>query len=77
MDFVNPGIEEVDYQNIISVISKTATFIQESYQVEDSSLNVFDKSRVESFISEVSLGFISTYSALLPVNRSSKEYKKW
>ncbi len=76
LDFVNPGIEEVDYQNIISVISKTATFIQESYQVEDSSLNVFDKSRVESFISEVSLGFISTYSVLLPVNRSSKEYKK-
>ena len=76
LDFVNPGIEELDYQNIISVISKTATFIQESYQVEDRSLNVFDKSRVESFISEVSLGFISTYSALLPVNRSSKEYKK-
>ena len=74
--FVNPGIYEVDYQNVTSVVSKTAAYIGESYQVEDSSLNVFDKSRVESFISEVSLGFISTYSALLPVNRSSKEYKK-
>lgn len=74
--FVNPGIEEVDYQNIINVVSKTDTFIKESYQVEDSSLNVFDKSRVENFIEQVARGFISSYSEVIPKKLDIKVNKK-
>ena len=74
--FVNPGILEVDYQNITSVVSKTAAFIGESYQVEDSSLNVFDKSTVESFIEQVAKGFISSYPEVIPTKLGVKENRK-
>ena len=74
--FVNPGILEVDYQNITSVVSKTAAYIRESYQVEDSSLNVFDKSRVESFIDQVAQGFISSYPEVISTKLDVKENKK-
>lgn len=74
--FVNPGIEEVDYQNITNVVSKTESFIRESYQVEDSSLNVFDKSRVENFIVQVAKGFISSYQEAIPTKMDVKVNKK-
>lgn len=74
--FVNPGIEEVDYQNITNVVSKTEAFIKESYQVEDSSLNVFDKSRVEKFIEQVAKGFISSYLEAIPTKIDVKVNKK-
>lgn len=74
--FVNPGIEEVDYQNITNVVAKTEAFIRESYQVEDSSLNVFDKSRVENFIEQVAKGFISSYSKVFLTKMDMKVNKK-
>lgn len=36
--FINPGIEEVDYNNIASVINKTYSFIQASYKEEINNL---------------------------------------
>ena len=74
--FVNPGIEEVDYQNITNVVAKTEAFIRESYQVEDSSLNVFDKSMVENFIEQVAKGFISSYSKVFLTKMDMKVNKK-
>ena len=74
--FVNPGIYEVDYQNVTSVVSKTAAYIGESYQVEDNSLYVFDQSKVESFIEQVAKGFLSSYPEVVPSKLDVKENRK-
>lgn len=63
--FVNPGIEEVDYQNIVIVLNKTASFIKESYALTDSTLKVFDEKVVRQFIPEVVNGFIATYEDVI------------
>lgn len=59
--FVNPGIEEVSYENITGVLNKTSRFIEESKQLQDSTLKVFDQHEVENFISDVVSSFIDTY----------------
>lgn len=63
--FTNPGIEEVDYQNIVSVLNKTAAFIKESYALTDSTLKVFDENIVAGFIPEVVETFIAKYGKLI------------
>lgn len=63
--FINPGIEEVDYQNIIDVINKTAMFIKESYNLTDTTLKVFDESILSKFIPEVVERFIATYKNII------------
>lgn len=55
--FINPGIEEVDYENIESVFRETNGYIAESMAAKDTSLNVFDQDRVVSFIDDVSTKF--------------------
>lgn len=64
--FQNPGIEEVDFENIGTVLAKTAAFIKESYEAGDSTLNIFDKQQVIDFIDENAKSFVSQYQHLLP-----------
>lgn len=59
LNFKNPGITEVDYENITSVINLTAKFIKESYAEEDTKLNVFKESSVKNFIKSISTNFIN------------------
>lgn len=63
--FINPGIEEVDYSNIISILNKTESFIKESYATEDNTLYVFDYDMVKNFISVVAHNFFNTYYDLI------------
>ena len=77
LDFVNPGIEEVDYSNITSIINKTDSFIKDSYSISDSELYVFDSEVVIEFISEVVHEFIQNYLLyFVEANESSKEGNK-
>lgn len=57
-DFRNPGIEEVDYSKIVGVITKTAGFIKESYEMIDKPLSVFRAEDVQPFIEKCARSFI-------------------
>lgn len=57
-DFRNPGIEEVDYSKIVGVITKTAGFIKESYEMVDKPLSVFKAEDVQPFIEKCARNFI-------------------
>lgn len=65
INFLNPGIEEVDYQSILDVINKVNKFIEESYKVEDSNLNVFEKDEIYKFIKYTSDQFLEEYSDII------------
>ena len=56
--FINPGIKEVDYDNIVKVIKKTASFIEESCNMENKSLSVFIDEKVIIFIEMCARRFI-------------------
>ena len=61
-DFVNPGIEEIDYNNIREVIDKMRDIIMEFMISKDEELDVFDINDIDSFILRVVEGFKSKYS---------------
>lgn len=63
--FQNPGIEEVDYQNISKVVEKTKAYIAESYQEKDEELHVFSKERVQDFIKEAATNFIKEQTYII------------
>lgn len=74
VDFINPGIDEVDYSNIVSIINKTDSFIMDSYLISSSELNVFDEEVVKKFISEVVDEFIQNYLLyFVEANHNSKD----
>lgn len=74
--FDNPGIEEVDYENITSIINKTDSFIKDSYAITDSKLNIFDDEVVKQFISKVVEEFIQKYILyFVEANENSKGAK--
>lgn len=75
--FCNPGIKEVDYENVSSVIKKTKSYIEESYQTEGS-LHVFTEEQVKNFIQLVAGSFIESYYPLFEglVNPSKGEKQK-
>ena len=75
-NFENPGIDEVDFSNITKVINKTSSFIRESYEAPNTTLNIFDDQQVIDFIDETAQGFISRYQSLLPQAEDSKTYQK-
>lgn len=74
--FNNPGIEEVDYSNIKSVISKTKNFIEESYQLTDDQLNVFDTNQVKIFIEEVGFKFYEIFENFISSQLTNKTQNK-
>ena len=63
--FINPGIEEVDYNNVSSVINKTSKFISDSYNLDNTDLKIFDIEIVNEFISFVVSSFMETYSEII------------
>ena len=38
-NFINPGIEEVNYENIFEILRKTKVYIEQSYNIESDKLN--------------------------------------
>ena len=74
--FINPGIEEVDYSNITSIINKTDTFINESYELDNIKLNVFDEVLIEKFIEEVTNNFFNEYGKLINSYAKKLQRKK-
>ena len=66
--FINPGIEEVDYSNISSIINKTSKYIAESYSLTNDELSVFDINVILNFIPYVVVNFINNYSDLIEVS---------
>lgn len=57
----NPGIEEVDFANLGSVITKTHKYIKESYAIEKNTLNVFSEQEVINFINYITDLFLKKY----------------
>lgn len=74
--FVNPGITEVDFSNIVSVIDKTELFIRDSYSVKNNNLNIFSEEDVISFINEVAFGFIERYLGYFMQFKNDSVYQK-
>lgn len=60
-NFINPGIEEVDYNNIFSVLKKTSIYIKESYESENTHLKIFSIENVKQFIPDVINEFVNQY----------------
>lgn len=63
--FINPGIEEVSYDNVQKIIIDTQNFIEESYQIAVSTLSVFTESDIIEFVSYVVEQFMIEYKSLL------------
>ena len=67
--FKNPGIEEVDYNNVEQIISDMKIFIEESKKRNNNELKVLDKNEIINFIEESPKIFIKENKELL------KKYK--
>lgn len=68
-EFQNPGIEEVDYTNAVTVVNKTKKFIQDSYLSDvNASLTVFDEEIVKNFIDQVALHFLDEYQNQIDIS---------
>lgn len=61
INFQNPGITEVDYENIIKILVDTHKYIEESIETKNSALNIFSEEQIIKFISDVCNKFIDTY----------------
>lgn len=59
--FINPGIEEVDYNSISEVLEKTEKYINESKNLDDNDLKVFKEEDILSFIPLVVESFYEIY----------------
>ena len=64
-NFNNPGIEEVDYSKIREIITKTKSFIEDSYSSKETDLQVFDEEVVKEFIHFVAINFLNEYEHLI------------
>ena len=63
--FTNPGIDEVDFKNILSVFNETNGYIKESMECKDMTLNVFNKDNIINFIDYISNKFIDENEAVV------------
>ena len=72
--FNNPGIEEVSYSDIFSVLDKMDKFIRDGYG-RLGNLNIFDKECIDKFISMVCNLFYSKYRDDIMVLTSSNKKK--
>lgn len=55
---INPGIEEVDYSNVVNVINLTEEFINESIRLTDTQLNILKEKEIINFIDKVINDFL-------------------
>lgn len=60
-NFKNPGIEEVDYELIESVLRSLKKYIDSSIALDGAELDVFDKDDIISFIDDTCKSFIEKY----------------
>lgn len=74
--FQNPGIEEVSFSKIASIIRKTQKYIEESYQTESSELTVFTEAQIIAFISDVVEQFVIEYKGILDALEKNKTKSK-
>lgn len=75
-NFTNPGIEEVSYDKILEIISKTSEFIKESFTLEQISLKIFREEDVKEFILQTPEKFMIEYSYILDSFEEVKKTKK-
>ena len=75
-NFVNPGINEVDYDNIINVLKNTLSYIEQSNNIQGSKLNIFDIEKVKLFIPRVVDNFINDYKFILNEIITNRENTK-
>lgn len=64
-NFVNPGINEVDYDNITNILKNTLSYIEQSNNIQGSNLNIFDIEKVKLFVPRVVDNFINDYKFIL------------
>lgn len=64
-NFINPGIEEVSFENIQKVLQDTEKYIEESYFIEDTTLQVFSENQIIDFVSYVVEQFMLEYKSIL------------
>lgn len=64
-NFINPGINEVDYNNITDVLKNTRNYIEQSNDIKENNLNVFDVEKVKLFVPRVVDNFINDYKFIL------------
>lgn len=57
-EFINPGIEEIDYQNIDGMIEKLDYYIKKCRDTDYEELNIFDIEKIKEFIENTSDDFI-------------------
>lgn len=60
--YPNPGIEEVHFENIESVIRETNSYIKDSENADITDLKIFNPTKIIDFIDEVGNDFISQHS---------------
>ena len=72
-NFINPGIEEVDYNRINEIILKTKSFIEDSYLSKELELNVFDEDTVKDFIHLVAKNFLNEYGEFIKPYLSTRQ----
>ena len=65
--FKNPGIGEIDYNNICEVIDKMDNIFRESINNKDEELIVFDIDGIENFISKTVDGFNNKYGGSIKI----------
>ena len=61
--FRNPGILEIDYNNIYEVVDKMNDIFKESFSSEEGNLNIFDINDIEKFIFDTVKGFNDKYKS--------------
>lgn len=74
--FINPGIEEVSFSNIQKVLDDTKHFIEESYLITDTTLQVFTESQIIDFVSYVVEQFMIEYKGILDEFQQVKKKTK-
>lgn len=73
--FINPGIEEVDFENGEEVLNRTIHFISESEKQTTKYLNIFDEQQVLKFMASTGTQFIETYGIWIEKTLSRKNLK--
>ena len=63
--FINPGIEEVDYKNVKSIIIDMLFYINESKKRKETNLKVLDEDKIIKLIEDASKTFIEENKDLL------------
>ena len=75
--FINPGIDEVDFENLPAVIKKTSQFIKESYESKSNTLNIFDEEQIKQFIEDNASSFLTQYGNYFGIQiDTNKQYQK-